>query len=224
MGNRNYCVYIHKFPNNKMYIGISKEEDINRRWQNGLGYKNQVVYRAIKKYGWENIKHIILYRNFTEEKAKFKERLLIKLFNTNIYCKNSNGYNCTYGGDGANGHKLNEEQKQRISFMKRRENLSEETLKKMSDARKKIEPWNKGKIMTEEWKALHISDKRYSFVKGGDNPRKRQVICENIIYDSITSCWENYEKEVKYETLKKYLRVGRMPQIWKDRGLSYYNK
>ena len=48
MGNRNYCVYIHKFPNNKMYIGISKEEDINRRWQNGLGYKNQVVYRAIK--------------------------------------------------------------------------------------------------------------------------------------------------------------------------------
>ena len=49
--------------------------------------------------------------------------------------------------------------------MKRRENLSEETLKKMSDARKKIEPWNKGKIMTEEWKALHISDKRYSFAR-----------------------------------------------------------
>lgn len=32
-----YCVYIHKFPNNKVYVGMTS--DIKRRWQNGLGYK-----------------------------------------------------------------------------------------------------------------------------------------------------------------------------------------
>ena len=50
-----YSVYIHIFPNQKVYIGITKQE-VKKRWKLGEGYKGQdYVYKAIKKYGWANI-------------------------------------------------------------------------------------------------------------------------------------------------------------------------
>ena len=54
-----YTVYKHTFPNNKVYIGITSQS-VSRRWRNGEGYRNkqQLIYRAILKYGWDNIKHI----------------------------------------------------------------------------------------------------------------------------------------------------------------------
>ena len=33
-----YYVYKHTFPNNKVYIGITKQKPI-RRWKNGTNYK-----------------------------------------------------------------------------------------------------------------------------------------------------------------------------------------
>ena len=45
-------VYVHRFKNGKKYVGLSTEENINKRWKNGLGYRNQpLIYRAILKYG-----------------------------------------------------------------------------------------------------------------------------------------------------------------------------
>ena len=69
----NYKVYIHIFPNNKVYIGITRNRtDI--RWTNGKGYKKQeVMSNAINKYGWKNIEHKVLYENLTKEEAEQKE-------------------------------------------------------------------------------------------------------------------------------------------------------
>ena len=36
-----YSVYVHVFPNGKRYFGITCQEDINRRFQNGYGYRGQ---------------------------------------------------------------------------------------------------------------------------------------------------------------------------------------
>ena len=47
----NYKLYIHKFPNGKVYVGITSQ-DVGERWRHGEGYKDQLVYRAILKYGW----------------------------------------------------------------------------------------------------------------------------------------------------------------------------
>ena len=61
MEENNYIVYVHICPNNKKYIGITKLPP-NRRWKNGEGYKPCVLfYKAIKKYGWENIEHKIKF-------------------------------------------------------------------------------------------------------------------------------------------------------------------
>ena len=52
-----YTVYKHTSPSGKVYIGVTSLRP-KERWSGGAGYvKNKHFYRAIKKYGWENIKH-----------------------------------------------------------------------------------------------------------------------------------------------------------------------
>lgn len=68
----NYKLYIHKFPNDKVYIGITSQ-DVNKRWRQGEGYKDQFVYKAILKYGWKNILHQILLDGLSKEQAEEKE-------------------------------------------------------------------------------------------------------------------------------------------------------
>ena len=114
-----YIVYKHTTPNNKVYIGITKKKP-NDRWASGFGYEHQIYFfRAIVKYGWDNIKHEILYSNLTEEEAKTIEIRLIKEYNsTDINC----GYNIDLGG---NLHKLSKEARNKISEAKRNKRWSE---------------------------------------------------------------------------------------------------
>lgn len=66
---KEYCVYMHTFPNGKVYIGQTKQNP-KYRFKNGNGYKGcTYVYSAIKKYGWENIKHEILIDNLSREEV-----------------------------------------------------------------------------------------------------------------------------------------------------------
>ena len=63
-----YCVYIHKFPNNKVYIGMTS--NTARRWNNGYGYRNnQKMFDDILNYGWNNIEHNIIAENLTYNEA-----------------------------------------------------------------------------------------------------------------------------------------------------------
>lgn len=64
-----YKVYKHTVPNGKVYIGITSYEP-EVRWNGGKGYKNNPeFFNAILKYGWNNIKHEILYDDLTKEEA-----------------------------------------------------------------------------------------------------------------------------------------------------------
>lgn len=92
-----YCVYKHTFPNNKVYIGITSLNPLRRWKQNGMGYKGQrFVFNAILKYGWDNIKHEILYSNLTKEEACQKEIELIAEYKSN---NRKYGYNISIGGE-----------------------------------------------------------------------------------------------------------------------------
>lgn len=70
-----------------------------------------MFYRAIQKYGWENIKHEILERNLSYDEANKKEIEYIKLYNSLA----PNGYNLTKGGDGTKGLIFTEEHLEKIS-------------------------------------------------------------------------------------------------------------
>ena len=95
----NYKVYMHIFPNGKKYIGVTKRE-LKDRFDNGNGYRISPMKNAIKKYGWENVEHRLLFDNLSKEEAYKKEIELIKLYKTtNILF----GYNISKGGAGSNG-------------------------------------------------------------------------------------------------------------------------
>ena len=93
----NYKVYKHtNIINNKVYIGLTKQEP-KRRWQNGYGYiDNSYFYNSIIKYGWDGFKHEVLYDNLTKEEAMQKEIELIKYYKSN---NRKYGYNMSKGGE-----------------------------------------------------------------------------------------------------------------------------
>jgi len=92
-----WCLYEHVFPNGKKYIGISKDPE--KRWRNGSGYESQSkIANAIKRYGWENVKHNIIMDGLTKEQAERLEQYLIAELKTI-----PNGYNTAKGGSAVNG-------------------------------------------------------------------------------------------------------------------------
>ena len=99
--NRIYSLYMHVFPNGKRYIGITK--DVKARWRaGGYYYKKQPkMWRAICKYGWDSIKHIVLKSDMTQGEAENAEKVLIATLGTI-----ENGYNTAIGGKGLNGSYL----------------------------------------------------------------------------------------------------------------------
>ena len=129
---KNYKVYMHIFPNGKAYIGITRQEP-KVRWGGGNGYvRNEYMYRAIKKYGWENIEHIVLFDGLSKNDACEIEKELIKKHKTN----NKNfGYNIESGGQCSS---LAESTKQKLREAHTGKRASEETKDKMSASRKRF--------------------------------------------------------------------------------------
>lgn len=126
--------------NGKKYIGITCQT-LNQRFRNGEGYKSSIhFYNAIKKYGWENFEHHVLYDGLSEAEAKDKEIELIKEYDTRNPDK---GYNMTPGGEGYSGpdnpifgKHLTDEHKQKISERLKNRIVSDETRKKRSESLK----------------------------------------------------------------------------------------
>lgn len=96
--DRKFIVYRHtNKTNNKVYVGITCQSDPNKRWRNGEGYSSQIVfYRAIKKYGWNNFKHEVLYSGLSNCDALDIEKELIAYYkNLKISYNMSDGYDYT---------------------------------------------------------------------------------------------------------------------------------
>lgn len=132
--NDTYKVYKHTTPAGKVYIGITCRE-VNKRWQNGRGYTYSHNYhfeQAIKKYGWENIRHEILCDGLTKEQAEAKEVELIREYDSTNPDK---GYNIRSGGEA--GSRLNEETKRQLSEMRKGE-------KNPMWGRHDPKPWQRG--------------------------------------------------------------------------------
>lgn len=90
-----YYIYRHILPNGKSYIG--KTENPKARYQNGKGYKKCPKFNnAIQKYGWENIKHEILYTTEDECKARGLEKDMIEKYNSIKDGYNSNNKRAVY--------------------------------------------------------------------------------------------------------------------------------
>lgn len=189
---KRYYVYRHTFPNGKVYIGITFQNPI-KRWANGFGYRNQkLVYRAIEKYGWENIKHEILYENLTIEEAENKEIELIAFYKSN---QKEFGYNILEGGDiSRSTYIMSDEVKKKVSSSLKgfySNHLHHMNGKKLPQkTRNKISEGNKGKHAKEKhhFYGKHLSDiHKQRLSKANEKPIYQYDLDGNMIrrFDGI---------------------------------------
>lgn len=147
----NYSIYMLESPNGKRYIGMTMRKP-EYRWNYGKGYKsNKSLYADIQRFGWENIKKVILVFTPSKESAELLERFYIDLYDTRNPLR---GYNIEMGGVPTS--------------------LAKQTKKKMSDA-------HKGKERSEEYRRHISESKRGAangmFGKVGDeHPNSSGVI------------------------------------------------
>lgn len=148
-----YWVYVHTCPNGKKYVGCTKQT-LSARWHKGNGYRGQFFFRAIIKYGWDNIVHEV-FEVESEEEMYTLEAELIKTYHSN---DPKYGYNCTEGGEGFGVHKATP-----------------------SSWKKGHETWNKGKSNphSEEWRKKVSEKNRGRINKGPKSEEHRKHLSES---------------------------------------------
>lgn len=173
---KSYIVYLHICPNNKVYVGLTCQSP-ECRWNEGEGYKHQqLFYRAIHKYGWSNIKHVIVQDNLTLNEASLLEKTLIAEYKSNNV---DYGYNLTDGGEGISGYHLTEEQLERH----RQSSLGRKHTQATKD---KISKINKGRKLnlTDEQRAVRAERaKKLPHPKRTDEQKKKM----SEIYYGLTN-------------------------------------
>lgn len=189
----NWKVYLHtipkeitKYEHDLYYVGITKLE-VNKRWCNGHGYMQEHNGRmtafgyAIKKYGWDNIKHEVLFENLSSKEAKSKEMELILYYKSNCkkYHNPHYGYNMTDGGDSNN---CKEYLSIPVSVFDLDGNYLD-TYESISDASSDLGESRQtiSKLMNREYKKFTVSN--YIFLKVDDIPTSNDIIFyrKNII-------------------------------------------
>lgn len=189
----NYVVYIHRNKiNGKVYVGQSS--NLEERWRcNGKNYFNSIkFFNAIKKYGWDNFSHEVLYSNLNKEAADILEKELIIKYNSI-----QNGYNLKDGGSrgSLSQHSLN---KMSVSlkrgyeqFPERREKIRQKALgRKMSQGiRRKISLNNKNTILVTV--NNEVGSLRYWALKLGTSHSSLSYILKTKGYQHLVETIEN---------------------------------
>lgn len=168
-----YTIYMHITPSNKKYIGITSKDLDERFGSNGCLYRNQIFGRAIKKYGWDNIEHIIMAQNLTKDEAKKLEIELIAKYNTT---NPRYGYNISIGGDipVILGEHHTEETKQKIGKANSVKVRSLETRKRISESVKAL--WQTFEYQEKQRKRVvsDVSKQKMSYSHKGKKHTEEQ--------------------------------------------------
>jgi group I intron endonuclease len=105
--------FIYKItsPKGKIYIGRTKDFDGRMAEHKHIALKNKsnyALYRAIRKYGWDNFQKEIICEVDKKIAAKIEEEFIL------AYDSVKRGYNNTYAGHGGNMFINNPELKEKL--------------------------------------------------------------------------------------------------------------
>lgn len=196
-----YCIYkITNLVNGKTYIGQHKYTKLNDRYM-GSGI---LIKKAIKKYGRENFKKEILYKdiqykdtaNSVEVFAIAKERALGKA-----------EYNIDNGGTGSS--RFSDKTRKKMSNAqrgKKKGHLSEETKRKISEANRGRPTWNKGGHISKDVKK-RISETEKGKKVSDETRRKQSEAHKGQV------AW-NRGKKCSIETRERISKANRGRVAW----------
>lgn len=236
---KKWIVYVHIFPNDKKYFGITSKRP-NDRWEGGSGYgDNQPVMKAaIAKYGWGNIEHKILFEGLSHKEATSKEIELIEKYKTNCRRYGTQyGYNMTYGGEGTLGHVCSAEAKHKMSKKKLGKNKGSNNYKSkpvicddgywetISDfckehdyTRRTVEKWLYGEsAMPREWydKNLRLANETHD-IKRQDKRWQNTIYYNGMVFKSQAA----FAKYIgKYPAdVCRWIKNDKIPQEYIEKG------
>lgn len=235
-----YTVYMHVNKiTGKKYIGVTVRKPEVRWGKNGGGYVNNgKFHKAIKKYGWENFEHIVLFKGLTREKALQKEIELIKEHDSYRI-----GYNQDLGG-----YTPSEEHRESISKAQKGRERTPEFRKRISEnlrgscfvtkgsVNKCIEPEELDKYLSEGWsKGINISPERdrqkrenlAKAISGRKHIYKKnlsKMIPEGEVEAYVAKGWTVGRRFSKKGSPKgrKYINKGGLNKIVRDYELEKY--
>lgn len=190
----NYCVYKHTSPSGKVYIGITSMKP-ERRWKNGEGYKTQMFYNAIQKYGFENFQHEILFSGLTKKEAEQKEVELIAYYKSN---QKEYGYNVDNGGSSIGSHSEITRQKMSNNMIGDTRNVgrvhTEKTRRRMSESHigNKLTEETKRKLSIINTGKKHSDEAKEHMKIAARKSKSFPVYCIelNMIFDSVPEATE----------------------------------
>lgn len=214
-----YTVYMHLFPNGKRYVGITGQS-LKERWRvNGNGYKPQkLVCRAIQKYKWENVKHIIVAEKLSVDEAGELEKSLISKYNTT---NPSFGYNQSIGGENSPiGVKRSEETRRKLSESHKGKYFGDRKCHLTEEQKQRLREINRGKTVSEEVKKI-LSEKNKGRKPSALAIQRVKEVCNKPVicietgkrYDSATIAAK--ETGVPRNTITRHCRGEVKKPRWK---------
>jgi predicted GIY-YIG superfamily endonuclease len=161
-----YIYLLQNKLNSKIYVGkgtdpinrFSQHKTVARKGKEKYGSKFRSIHAALKKYGVENFKFLIIEDWVLEEDAYEAEKFWIEFFRSKI-----EGYNETVGGEGFLSGPNNP------MYGK---HPSEYTLKLLSECRRGELNCNFGKIFSPET-IRKMSESKIGLYSGQDNPNSK---------------------------------------------------
>lgn len=139
--------------NGKRYLGL---KHFNKQWRSYIG-SGKAFKKALAKYGKENFRRDVIDIAYSEEELNQKEYDYSIFFNV---VTSNDWYNLALGGGSTSGYTFTDEQKLKLSQMRKGRVLSESAKKKMSESKighptseetkRKIGNANRGRILTPE--------------------------------------------------------------------------
>ena len=197
---KGYWLYVHHTPDNWYYPGCSMQP-VSRRWKVGQ-YRKTGLEDSIKKFGWDNIEHIILMDGLTKEEALYWEDRLICMYRKLGCCINKQ----RSGGNGKERWRKEKEKDYNRQYY-------EENKERLID----YQHSDKMKEYKKEYRKEHQFELN---IKNKQRMKEYRFTNEYKIYYRVTNYNRNHIPiETALEAKQKYLETGYIPSYIKNNDL-----
>lgn len=228
-------IYKYTSPSNKNYIGQTINPPEKRKIQHIQDTKNGstlIFHNAIRKYGINTFTYEILDIASSKEELNNLEIYYIEKYNS--YYKNGNGYNMTFGGEGANGYIFTEDDRIKLSIsLKKFFKENPESLINMSNRTKeynKLHPEkakNHSKFMKEFSNLQENKEKSINTFKKyrEENPESNSINSKEVWKrDGHKEKMSNIQKEyLENNPEEKTKRINRLIE-YSNNNKEYHSK
>ena len=215
----NYSVYQHVTPDGMYYFGAT--QNVERRWSNnGAEYKRTALQPYIEKFGWDNIKHIVLFKDQTRENALWIEDFLIETAREDGVCINKQrsglvskeeGYKQEYYQQ--NKQQIREYQQEYCQ--KNRDEILEQKRDYYQKNRDEINERKRQRYQKNREKELEQKRQHYQKNREKINERRRQQYQKNRekINEQRRERYQKNREKIKEQSRERYQRKKQEKQF-----------